>query len=145
MELELDFSKKWNLVAWLPALLLILFGLGALGYFTTPAGDKVLTWAEWQVLQARRAYQSELKVLRQDAEILAGLLQGSPDVVRAQLAADQVARDTAAGQEALADERQALYEAALLVRDWAAGAVDRPEAEAALNTAIQALDEASMQ
>jgi len=145
MELELDFSKKWNLAAWLPALLLVLFGLGTLGYFTTPAGDKVLTWTEWQVLQARRAYQSELKVLRMDAEILAVLLQDSPDVVRAQLAANQVAQDTSAGQEALADERQALYVAALLVRDWAAGTVDRPEAEAALSAAIQALDEASTQ
>jgi hypothetical protein len=142
MELELDFSRKWNLGAWLPALLVFLIGLATLGYYTTPAGEKVLTWDEWQVLQARRAYQSELRVLRQDTEILAGLLENTPDVVRAQLAIEQVTRDTASGQEALIDERQVLYEAALAVRDWAAGAVDRPEAEAILNTAIQILVQA---
>ncbi len=145
MELELDFSKKWKLIAWLPALLLILFGLGMLGYYTTPASDKVLTWSEWQVLQARRSYQSELKMLRQDAEILAELLQGTPDIVRAQLTTDRIAQDTSTGQEALVDERQVLYDAALAVRDWAAGTIDRSEAEAALNTAIQTLDEAGMQ
>lgn len=145
MEFELDFSKKWNLAAWLPALLLILAGLGTLGYFTTPAGDQVLTWNEWRVLQARRAYAAELTLMRQDSETLAALLEGSPDVVRAQLVVEQVARDTADGQEALASEREALYQAALLVRDWAAGAVDRVEAETALLQTIQLLDEASHQ
>jgi hypothetical protein len=145
MELELDFSKKWNLAAWLPALLIILLGLGAMGYYNTPAGNKLLTWSEWQVLQARRAYQSELKLLRQDVEVLSELLQGQPDVVRTQLAADRVVQDTAAGQEALAGERQAVAIAAQTVRDWAAGTAERSQAEAALSDAIQALDQAGSQ
>ena len=145
MEFELDFSKKWNLAAWLPALLIILFGLGAMGYFNTPAGNKLLTWSEWQVLQARRAYQSELRLLRQDVQVLSELLQGQPDVVRTQLAAERVTQDTAAGQEALASERQAVGFAAQTVHDWAAGTAERSQAEAALSDAIQALDQAGSQ
>ena len=145
MELELDFSKKWNLTAWLPALLLMLLGLGMLGYFSTPPGDKLLTWTEWRVLQARRAYGAELHLLRQHAEALSALLHDSPDVVRAQLAVEQAARDTADGQEALAAEREAVYQATLAVRDWAAGAADQPLAEAALEQAVQLLDEAGSQ
>lgn len=145
MELELDFSKKWNLTAWLPALLLVLFGLGTLGYFSTPPGDRLLTWTEWRVLQARRAYRAELHLLRQHAETLSALLGESPDVVRAQLAVEQVARDTADGQDALADEREALYQAALWVRDWAAGAAEKPDAETALAQAVLLLEAAGSQ
>jgi hypothetical protein len=59
MNMELDLSEyRWPLIAL--AAILLLAGLGWLGYAYTPAGDKPLTWTEWQVLKARSAYLDEL-------------------------------------------------------------------------------------
>ena len=60
MEFELEFNKHWDWYWLLPIMLLLLVGLGALGSAVTPAGDKLLTWSEWQVLQRRQAYHQEL-------------------------------------------------------------------------------------
>ena len=47
-------------------------------------------------------------MLRQDVEILAGLLESAPDPVRAQLAAEQVLAHTQEGQETLTSQREAV-------------------------------------
>lgn len=145
MEFELEFNHRWNWYWLLPFMLLLLTGMGALGRALTPAGDKLLTWSEWQVLQMRQAYRQELSVLCQDVEILAGLLEQAPDPVRAQLAAEQVLAHTGQGQEMLASQRESVALAAARLRDWAIGAVERQEAVAALEQAIYILNEANLE
>ncbi len=142
--MELDLSEyRWPFVALAVALLLAV--LGWLGYAYTPAGDKPLTWSEWQVLKARSAYLDELGELQAAADTLAALLNDQsggayrPDPVRAQLAAESIQRLTGEGQPALAFQREKLALAAQAVSDWAVGAVDRETARLALEEAIQAL------
>jgi hypothetical protein len=136
--MELDLSEiRLPLIALVVILLLV--ALGWLGCAYTPAGDKPLTWSEWQVLKARSAYLKELITLQAAAEDLAALLNAQPDPVRTQLTADRIERLTSAGQPALAYQRQKLALAAQAVSDWAAGAVDRVTARQALEQALQAL------
>jgi hypothetical protein len=136
--MELDLSDyRWPLLAL--AATLLLAGLGWLGYAYTPAGDKPLSWSEWQVLKARRAYLGELGELQAAADTLAGLLNAQPDPVRAQLAAESIQRLASEGQPALAYQREKLALAAQAVSGWAVGAVERETAHQALDEAIQAL------
>jgi hypothetical protein len=134
--MELDLSDyRWPLVAL--AVILLLAGLGWLGYAYTPAGDKPLTWSEWQVLKARSAYLDELGKLQAAADTLAALLNALPDPVRAQLAAESIQRLASEGQPALQYQREKLALAAQAISDWAVGALDR-------ETARQALEEANL-
>ena len=142
MEVEFSFPKDGRTPALLILALLVLLGLGALGRAVTPAGDRLLTWDEWRLLQARQAYQRELAALRGDAERLAGLLAESPDPVRAQLLCERVLSETGSGQAALSLQREAVALAAQALRDWAAGAGERSAAEAALEAAVRRLAEA---
>ncbi len=136
--MELDLSDyHWPLIAL--AAILLLAGLGWLGYVYTPAGDMLLTWTEWQVLKARSAYLGELGELQAAADTLANLVNAPPDPVRAQLAAESIQRLASEGQPALQYQREKLALAAQAVSDWAAGAVDRETARQALDDAIQAL------
>jgi len=123
----------------------LLAGLGWLGYAYTPAGDRPLTWTEWQVLKARSAYLKELGELQAAADTLAGLLNAQsggvyrPDPVRAQLASESIQRLASEGQPALQYQREKLALAAQAVSDWAVGAIDRETALNTLDEAIQAL------
>ena len=136
--MELDLSTyRWPLTAL--AAILLLAGLGWLGYVYIPSGDKPLTRSEWQVIKARSAYLDELGELQAAAETLAGLLNAQPDPVRAQLAAESILHLASEGQPALAYPREKLAHAAQAVSDWAVGAVDRQTASQALAEAIQAL------
>jgi hypothetical protein len=136
--MELDLSDyRWPLLAL--AATLLLAGLGWLGYAYTPAGDKPLSWSEWQVLKARRAYLGELGELQAAADMLADLLNAQPDPVRAQLAAENIQRLAGKGQPALAYPREKLALAAQAVSDWGVGAVGRETARQALEEAIRAL------
>ncbi|MCU0486579.1 MAG: hypothetical protein MUC85_10790 [Anaerolineales bacterium] len=136
--MELDLSTYlWPLTAL--ATILLLAGLGWLGYIYIPSGDKPLARSEWQVIQARSAYLDELGELQAASETLASLLNAQPDPVRAQLAAESILRLASEGQPALAYPREKLAIAAQAVSDWAVGAVDRPIASQALDETIQAL------
>ena len=109
--MELDLSEyRWPLIAL--AAILLLAGLGWLGYAYTPAGDKPLTWTEWQVLKARSAYLDELGELQAAADTLAALLNAQPDPVRAQLASESIQRLASEGQPALEYQREKLTLAA---------------------------------
>jgi len=136
--MELDLSDYRFLLSAL-AVILLLMSLGWLGYAYSPAGDKPLTWSEWQVFKARSAYLKELGELQSAVETLAALLNARPDPVRTQLAADSIRRLTSEGQPALAYQREKLALAAQAVSDWAVGAIDRETAHQALDQAIQAL------
>ena len=142
--MELDLSQyRWFLIGL--AAILLLAGLGWLGYTFTPGEDQLLTWSEWQVAKAQRAYQDELGRLQEAVDSLAALLETQsgglyrPDPVRAQLVAERIQRLTREGQPALQYPREKLALAAQAVSDWAVGASEYEVARLAVEEAIQAL------
>lgn len=136
--MELDLSRyRWHLIGL--AALLALALLIWVGSVFTPEGEKTLTWTEWQVSKAKRAYQQELGELQMEASSLANLLNASPDPVRAQIVSERIQRLAVAGQPSLQYQREKLALGAKAVSDWAVGAGDRETAVQAVNVAIQAL------
>ena len=146
MEIELTGLKRiirQNL--WVAALLLIpvILVLGWLGVRYTaadPAGyPLVLSWSEWQVIQAKQVYTAELDTLRREATGLVDLLNQEPDPVRAQITAERIARSYSKGQAALAYQRELLTTAAGAIQTWSVGAMPLEQAQAALQQALDAL------
>jgi hypothetical protein len=136
--MELDFSRHlWLLISMVVILLLAI--LGWVGYAYLPAGDRLLTYSEWQVLKANHTYENELGKLQGAAETLAELLNAQPDPVRTQMAVESILRLTSKGHPALAYPRDKVALAAQSVRDWAVGAQDRETALQALIEMIQVL------
>lgn len=136
MEIEIDLKglKVSNLA--LVALVVVLLILGIVGYHVTPAGGRVLTWDEWQLIKIRQAYRREVAVLQQAVERLAEAVNRGDDPLRAQMTADRVLRDLDAVTLAVLEPaRGAVAGAAQAVRAWALGG-DR-------EAALQAVQEAS--
>lgn len=146
MELELDFSENPTLwqAAVIVVVVLALIGLGALGSRVTPltadGAPKIMSWSDWRLLQAEKAYYAELEILQSDANQLALMLEARPSPVAAQMLAERIARHTADGDPSLAPAREALMTAALNVRDWAAGVLDRDAAVHSLEIAFGLLN-----
>lgn len=139
MEIELDLRSEmmqlWQVIIAV-AIILALFGLAMIGSRVTPltvgGPPKVMSWADWRLLQAEKAYHAELEVLLDDADQLAILLDSHPSPVAAQILVERISKHTRSGDASLASAREALLISALAVRDWAAGTLDR-------DTAVQSL------
>ncbi len=147
MEIELTGLKKIFLQrTGLAALLLLPLALclGWLGSHFTPADPAgyplVLSWSEWQVIQAKRVYAAELGTLRREAANLGSLLDHEPDPVRAQITAERIARTFGRGQPALTYQRGLLVAAAQAIQDWSVGALPLEQARAAMQSAVRALE-----
>ncbi|MEW6505240.1 MAG: hypothetical protein AB1457_14860 [Chloroflexota bacterium] len=96
--------------------------LGVLGWMFTPEGGKVLTYSEWQIRKAERAYHQELQKLQTTCEEMAALLEKPLDPLRVQVAADRILNDLAkGGQAVLQPQRDAVGVAATALRNWAMG------------------------
>ena len=148
MELELDFNSErtlWQGIA-IVAVILALIGMAAIGARVTPlnmdGSPKFLSWQDWRLLQAERAYHAELEVLQADVLQLATLLEARPSPVAAQILAERIARHTKSGDAALVTARETLLSAALHVRDWAAGTLDRDVAVRSVEYAFRLLQPA---
>jgi len=146
MEIELPELPRWAPpVAAAVLLLAALAGLGALGRSVSPVADgrpRPISWADWEAWKTRRAFQAELRRLRQDLEEIAALVQGDPDPVRAQIAAERIFARHREGTSLSAPAREALMAAARAAVRWSVGAADREEALRAVAEAaarIQAL------
>ncbi len=139
MELELDFNSERSIWQGLTivAVILALISLAAIGARVTPlntdGSPKLISWQDWRLLQAERAYHAELAILQDDAMQLATLLEAHPSPVAAQILAERIAKHTKSGDAALATARETLLSAALNVRDWAAGTLDRDVAVQSVN------------
>lgn len=127
---EIDLDLREN--AWVTYLALVLIialalvGLALLGQNATPVGQtKVLAWSDWQVLQARRAHNSELAVLRQDLNEIVLRMQKLPDPVSAQVLQTRISRHTSDGQPTLGLARAVLQNAADGLTAWSAGQIER--------------------
>lgn len=120
-----------------------LVGLGALGQRVTPLSEtgepRFLTWADWRLLQAERAYQAERSVLHDDVADMLELLNAKPNAVAAQMLLERVENHTRSGQASLATARAATLAAANSVRDWTSGVMDRESAVQAVMDALALL------
>ena len=137
-EIEFNFRKNedalWLLVF---AVLIIaaLVGMAQIGQNATPIENdtpQLLRWSDWQMLQAQGRYTQELTFLRTYAMDLAQVLEQQPMPVSTQFLVEQIMRETKEGDPALANARLAVANAALNVRDWSTGTLDR-------DTAIQSV------
>jgi len=134
MELEFDFNGKQSLWQGLivAAVILTLIGFAAIGARVTPlAADgspKLMSWQDWRLLQAERSYHAELEVLQDDVLQLSAMLEERTNPVAAQILVERIIQHTKSGDAALAKAREMLLSAALNVRDWATGTLDRDTA-----------------
>lgn len=144
MEFELDVREDqtvWT-IAILSIIALLLFGLGVIGRPVTPyEGDtaRVMTSADWELIQAEEVYNTEIVILRRDVDSLVAALDAESDPVRVSLLVKKISGDVADGTPALATARQAVFQAALNVGDWSTGVLDREIAITSLQTAIALL------
>jgi hypothetical protein len=148
VEIELSLGKNSYLREMAAAILVVvLIGLGWLGWTVTRIGAEgraeVLTWADYQLGKAEKAYQAERETLRDDADTLTGLLSqtNSPSPVAVQVTANRILEHTSNGVSELSDARLALSSAAVAVRDWAVGTADKNAAIQAVQSAISLLSE----
>ena len=133
MEIELDLTAL-KLDWWILAVVLLLVFFGVVGYQVTPADGRVMTWTEWQVVQAERQYQRELRQLQDFGAELSGFLDVH-DPVRVQLQVQQMQEKVAQmSAPALERQREAFQRAASAVVDYQNG-------QAAYNDAAQAVQE----
>ena len=133
MEIELDLTAL-KLDWWILAAVLLLVFFGAVGYLVTPADGRVMTWTEWQVAQAERQYQRELRQLQDFGAELSGFLTVH-DPVRVQLQVQQMQEKVAQmSAPALERQREVFQRAANAVVDYQNG-------QASYNNAAQAVQE----
>ena len=146
-EIEFNFRKNEDAL-WLLALAVLiiasLVGMAQIGQNATPmdAGTpRLLGWSDWQLLQAQRAYTKELSILRADALQLTQVLEQQPNPVTTQFLIEQIARHTKEGDPSLESARLALENAALNVRDWSTGTLDRDTAILSVQDALPLLQQ----
>jgi hypothetical protein len=146
-EIEFNFRKNEDAL-WLLALAMLiiaaLVGMAQIGQYATPldTGEpRLLGWSDWQLLQAQRAYAKELSILRTDALQLTQVLEQQPNPVTTQFLIEQIAQHTKDGDPSLASARLALENAALNVRDWSTGTLDRDTAILSVQDALPLLQQ----
>lgn len=145
MEIEFDSAENpfATYLAILMIVALVVVGLASFGQRVTPVDamgqPKVISWSDWRMFQARKAYSAEIAVLRSDAQEIAVMLETYPDPVAAQVLKARVKRHTATGVSELTVQRAALNDAALALESWSMGLLDRESAIATLQTAAEFL------
>jgi hypothetical protein len=146
-EFEFDFRKNEDAL-WLIALAVLviaaLVGMAQIGQNVTPmdtGAPRLLGWSDWRLFQAERAYTKELAVLRVDAMQLSQALDVQPNPVATQFLIEQIAQDTREGDASLASARLALENAALNVRNWSTGTLDRDTAILSVQDAMSLLQQ----
>ncbi len=146
-EIEFNFRKNEDalwLVAFAVLIIIALVGMAQIGQNATPmdsGAPRLLGWSDWRLFQAQRAYAKELSILRADTMQLARTLDRQPNPVATQLLIKQIAQDTKEGDPALVNARLILENAALNVRDWSTGILDRNAAIASVQSAINLLQQ----
>ena len=141
MEISIDRNTLYTTL-FLVAVLALL-GLAVLGRSYSPVNEageaRVLSWSDWQLAKAEKRFDVERSILRQDVDELTALLNGTPDPVAAQLLAQRIGQNAAAGEAILQPARTAVLQAAEDVASWSAGALDRETAIASLEAATTLL------
>jgi len=146
-DFDFEFRKKEDLL-WLIAFAFLvigaLVGMAQIGQDVTPLDSgvpRLLNWSDWRLLQAQRAYTEELSILRTDAMQLAQALEQKPNPVTTQFLIEKIAKHTKEGDPSLDSARLALENAALNVRDWSTGTLDRDTAILSVQGALTLLQQ----
>jgi hypothetical protein len=146
MEIDLDLNENpW--ITWLALaviIALVLVGLAFIGRNATPldvaTGEpRVIEWSDWQILQARRAHNKEIAILREDLTAIASMFQQPPDPVSAQILRSRIAQHTRSGQPTLELARAHLQNAAEGLVAWSSSQMEREELIALIQQAEAAL------
>jgi hypothetical protein len=146
-EFEFDFRKNEDalwLIAFAFLIIAALVGMAQIGQDVTPmdTGEpRLLGWSDWRLFQAERAYTKELSILRTDAMQLSQVLDLKANPVTTQFLIEQIAQDTKEGDASLTSARLALENAALNVRDWSTGTLDRDTAILSVEDALTLLQQ----
>jgi hypothetical protein len=146
-EIEFNFRKNEDalwLLAFAMLVIAALVGTAQIGRNVTPMQNetpRLLGWSDWHLFQAERAYAEELAVLRADAMHLSQALDRQPDPVTTRFLIERIAQDTREGDASLASARLALENAALNVRDWSTGTLDRDSAILSVQGAMSLLQQ----
>ncbi len=146
-DFDFEFRKKEDLL-WLIAFAFLvigaLVGMSQIGQDVTPLDSgvpRLLSWSDWRLLQAQRAYTEELSILRTDAMQLAQALEQKPNPVTTQFLIERIAQHIKEGDPSLTSARLALENAALNVRDWSTGTLDRDTAILSVQDALTLLQQ----
>ena len=146
-DFDFEFRKKEDLL-WLIAFAFLvigaLVGMAQIGQDVTPLDSgvpRLLNWSDWRLLQAQRAYTEELSILRTDAMQLAQALEQKPNPVTTQFLIERIAQHIKEGDPSLTSARLALENAALNVRDWSTGTLDRDTAILSVQDALTLLQQ----
>lgn len=148
MEIEWNLGKTnyWREMT-IVIIVLILSALGILGWAVTDKqGDgsaQLLTWSGYQIDKAERIYQNERRLLREDANMLSNILDKSETAnpVIVQVAVNRIQDHASTGVDELTEARNKLSAAALSVRNWSIGLVDKNSAIQAVQNAVELLSE----
>jgi hypothetical protein len=120
VEIEIE-AKEFSVIATFVGVIAVIL-LGVLGWVFTPEGGKILTYTEWQIRKAERAYQQEVRYLQGACDEMVALLEKPLDPLRVQVAADRIAAETVKGNTVvLQPQRDAVLAAANALRNWAMG------------------------
>jgi len=127
------------------AILLVLAGLGWLGHGVTQTGPDgraaVMSWTDYRVIQAEKAYLAERAELRSAMEDIAQLLNQDASPVEAQIHLARIEKSLGAGLPELAEARAAVLQAADALRAFSLGKLSRAQAAGAIKHAAELLDE----
>ncbi len=114
-------------------------GLGWLGSTVTPVGNDgratVLSWTDFQVAQAQKAYSAERDNLRQAVDDLADLVSKGASPVEVQIHVSRIEKLTVDGLPELADARAAISQASADVRDYSLGKISESAVIESINYA----------
>lgn len=138
MEIDLSaLEKSQKTVLWIAMVISLITGLATMGRYYT-AGERVLTWQEWQIRKAERLNTAERELLCQQTDKLAEALANEGEPIRAALVA-QTALNKAQQVKSLTldQQRQIVQSAAQAVADWGAGVLDYNTAVDAVTAALQ--------
>lgn len=146
MEIEFSAPEGQNFYLVLAAvLLLVVAGLGWLGYGVTRQGPDgraaVMTWTDYRVIQAEKAYLAERAELRSAVEDIVQLLNKNASPVEAQIHLTRIEKSAGDGLPELAEARAAVLQAADAVRACSLGKISREEAAGVISHAIELLAE----
>ncbi len=121
---------------------LLLFGTAGRAVTPVEHGEaQVMTPMRWRARKLERRADAETRRLRQDVDDVRSLVErGKPDPVDAMLLAQRVYAHERRGTSATAPARQAAIEAAQAAAEYAAGALDRGDAVAAVNRSVDAVE-----
>jgi hypothetical protein len=146
-EIEFNFRKNEDalwLILFAALIIAALIGLTQMGRSMTPmdtGAPRLLEWSDWRLLQAKRAHSKELSTLRKDAMQLADALNQKPNPVATQFLVEGIIRHTQTGGDSLTSARLALEKAALNVRDWSTGTLERDTAIKSVQDAVVLLQQ----